>query len=276
MKKFFVITAVVIMTLTACEKEALNESAVTNQESEPTEVTRGTARRAATSVAEVVTRLDVWIYESGTEVAAVHQSSSDDDFGSISLTLNKTKTYTLYAVGHRAGGAATLADGIITFPDDKVTHSMYYTETFSPATKTSLSCLMNRIVAQFNFNTTDQCPASATKMTFTISNVYDRWSITDGATHQVDRVSMFNNFEARNNGTVGFNVYAIVTNAQTLHTVTVTAYDANDQELQSRTFTDVPLRNGYKTAYLGVFFTDTPTAGAFTIGDWNEYDVVEF
>ena len=32
------------------------------------------------------------------------------------------------------------------------------------------------------------------------------------------------------------------------------ALDANDALLQSRTFTNVPLRNGYKTTYRGTFF----------------------
>ena len=39
--------------------------------------------------------------------------------------------------------------------------------------------------------------------------------------------------------------------------VTVTALDENDQELQTRTFADVPLRNGYKTNYRGTFFIDS-------------------
>ena len=73
-----------------------------------------------------------------------------------------------------------------------------------------------------------------------------------------------------------FNVYAIVTDAQTTHDITVTALDENDQEVQTRTFEDVPLRNGYKTTYRGTFFIDTPASAGFTVDDWNEYDVVEF
>ena len=231
--------------------------------------------RTTTSIADVVTHLDVWLVE-GDNVIDIHQSSSNDGFGSVNVTLNKTKTYTLYAVGHKAAGAATLADGVISFPDDKVTHSMYYTTTFSPATTTNINALMNRIVAQFQFNTTDAVPAEVTKMQITIASVFDRWNTASGGTHQLDRVSTFQNFSTKQDGTVTFNIYAIVTDAQTLHNITVEAYDSNDQQIQSRTFTDVPLRNGYRTTYTGVYFTDTPTAAAFTVGDWNTYDVVEF
>lgn len=234
--------------------------------------------RAATSIAGIVTRLDVWLYESGSECAAIHQSADDVQFGSISLTLDKTKTYTLYAVGHKAAGPATLADGIITFPDDKMTHAMYYSTTFSPSTTTSLSCLMQRIVAQFRIETTDAVPDAAKKIQITIDDVFDRWSITAGGTHQVNRVSTVAITSTANDGTVALNVFAIVTDAQTTHTVTVTALDADDHEVQSaRVFSDVPLRNGYRTTYRGALFIDTGFAGTFTVeNDWNEYDVVNF
>ena len=275
MKKLFIMACAVAM-LTACSSDNGEEQRVKSEEFtevvltfSPYEQTAMT--RSATSVATVVTHLDVWLYESGSEVAAIHQSSSDDGFGTITATLNKTKTYTLYAVGHKADGA-TLSDGVISFTDDKVTHSMFYTTTFSPATTTSLSCLMQRIVADFRLEITDDIPTSAVKFRFTISDVFDRWNVTTGATHQLDRVSTINY-----GGTSAiFNVYAIVTDVQTTHDILVEALDENDGVVQSRTFAAVPLRNGYKTNYRGTFFIDTPASAGFTIDDWNEYETVDF
>ena len=266
------------MVLAACSSESEEQSVFNGSAVEKTEVTltfspyqMEAMTRTAVSIADVVTRLDVWIYENGSEVTSIHQTTADAAFGSITVTLDKTKTYTLYAVGHKADGA-TLADGVISFTDDKVTHSMFYSTTFSPATTTSLSCLMNRIVADFRLEITDEIPASAVKFRFTVSGVYDRWSVTTGATHGIDRVSTINY-----GGTSAiFNVYAIVTDAQTTHDIIVEALDKNDGVVQSRTFADVPLRNGYKTNYRGTFFIDTPMNMSFTVNDWNEYDVVDF
>lgn len=234
--------------------------------------------RAATSISGLVTHLDVWFYQNGAEVEAVHQSSSDADFGTVSVTLDKTKTYTLYAVAHKCADDATLSESIISFPDDKVTHSMFYTTTFSPGTTTNLNCLMTRIVSQLAFETTDAVPTDCKKMRFTIKDVYNRWNVTSGGTNLIDRVSTVNISSTRPDGSVLFILYAITSDAQTTHDITVEALDADDQPVQTAwTFNDVPLRNGYKTTYRGVFFTDTPVTSGFTVeSDWHEYDVVTY
>ena len=244
---------------------------------EPTDVvitfspyTMDAMTRTAVSIADVVTHLNVWLVN-GDDVIALQQTNSDAGFGTITATLDRTKTYTLYAVGHKADGA-TLTDGVISFTDDKVTHSMWYTTTFSPSTTTSLSCEMTRIVADFRMEITDEIPAAVKKLRFTVSEVYDRWNVSTGGTHQLDRTSLITY-----NGTSSvFNIYAIVTDARTTHNVTVTALDENDQEVQTRTFADVPLRNGYKTNYRGQFFTNASFTSSFTINDWNEYETVDF
>ena len=269
------------MVLTACSNEqeesvfngstAKNETEVTLTFS-PYEVTQMSApsRRAATSISNVVTHLDVWLVE-GDNVTDIHQTTSTEGFGTITATLDKTKTYTLYAIGHKADGA-TLSDGVISFTDDKVTHAMFYTTTFSPATTTNLSCLMTRIVADFRLDITDDFPAECKSLRFTISSVFDRWNVTTGGTHSLNRVSTISY-----GGTSAiFNVYAIVTDAQTTHDILVEALDANGDVLQSRTFAAVPLRNGYKTNYKGTFFIDTPMSMNFIVDDWNEYDEVTF
>ena len=79
-----------------------------------------------------------------------------------------------------------------------------------------------------------------------------------------------------NDGTVAISIYAIATDAQTLHTVTAEALNESDGVIQTRVFENVPLRNGYKTAYRGTFFTDTDMSMSFVVNDWNEFDTVNF
>lgn len=227
------------------------------------------------TISDVSTRLDVWISD-GETTTAIHQTSTDDHFGSFVLTLDKTKTYTLYAVGHKADGQATLADGIVSWPDDKIKDILWYTTTFSAVTTSQLPCQMSRIAAMFRIETTDAIPASAKKMRITQAGVYDRWNVSTGATHQIDRISTITIGSTNNDGTAAFSVYSIVSDEETTHTVTIDALDADDNVIQTKIFTDVPLRNGYKTTYRGAVFTDSDVSVSFTVPDWQSYDVVNF
>ena len=233
--------------------------------------------RAATSIEGIVTRLDVWIYTGGEEVTAVHQNKDDDGFGSVSLTLDKTKTYTMYAMGHRCSGAATLSNGIVSFPDEKVTHAMFYSETFSPSNAEAPSCLMERIVGAFTLTTTDVVPEEVTTMRFGISASPTRWNVAGYGVNSQERTTTFSNFSRRQDGTATFSVYAIAdTDEPVDHDITVTALDSDGETIQTRMFSDVPIRNGYRTTYSGAFFIDADVSTAFTVDDWQDLDVVEF
>ena len=228
------------------------------------------------AVSEVATHIDLWVTDGETTEAA-HQSSSDANFGTISLSLEKSKTYTVYAVAHKGDGPATLTDGIISWPDDKVKDTFWYTTSFSPATTTTINAEMQRIVAMFRIETTDAVPATAKKMRITQGDVYDRWNVSSGATHLLDRISTINISSTNADGTATFNAYSIASDTQTLHTITVEALDANDQPIQTKTFVNVPLRNNYRTTYRGEFFTATGMSMSFSVAaDWSSFDTTTF
>ena len=295
MKKLFIPAMLLAgLVIVGCSKEELESTVIdTNTEQQdgwerdtitisfapqyttsPMESRQATTR-ATTSIASVCTHLDVWIEHEG-DVIDIHQTSSDADFGTITAVLDKRYTYTINAVAHKCDGDATLSDGVISFPDDKVTHAMVYQGTVSPATTTNLSAEMTRIVANFKLETTDAIPDEAKKMRFTITDVYNRWNVSTGATNKLDRTSEVSVGSKRNDGTAIFSVFAITTDAETTHTVTVSALDASDQPIQTRTFSGVTLRNGYKTSYRGQFFTDQDFTSSFVVADWSEYDTVDF
>lgn len=260
----------VTLNFSPYQMEAMARAAV------PVAYPNGTTR-AATSIASIVTNLDVWIYENGAEVTAAHQTTTDADFGTVAVTLDKTKTYTLYAVGHKAEGAASLANGIIAFPNEKVTHAMFYTATFTPATATSISCLMERIVGLFKLSTTDAVPDDVTKVEFALGSTPTRWNVAGYGVNPQERTVSFNNITTFGDGTVSFLFYIIAdANEATNYTITATAYRSDNSVKQTRTFENVPIRNGYRTTYQGSFFIDTPMTMTFTVDDWQDYDTVNF
>ena len=273
MKKVLLLLVAVSM-LAACEKESSNQQSVTDETTTVTigfsgfQIEQTAMSRAATSVTDYTTHLDIWIYESGNEFASFHQATGDEGFGSLSVTLSLAKTYTLYAVAHKANGAATLTDGVISFPEDKVTHSFFVSNEFTPTKNMSLNLTMNRIVSMFQFVTTDEVPDWCKTMRFTLNNVYDQWNVSTGGTHQLNRVSTFQNFTKQNDGTVIFNIYAIVANTSTNHDILIEGLNEDGDVLEYHTLKDVPLRNGYKTVATGAFFTDAASSFSFKAEDW--------
>ena len=288
--KFYALAVMALTALTACTNDGVGEvinhetaevrMTFTPYEMEP--MTRANSASGLTrtdgvtraAVADYATRLDVWIYDGDTEVQAVHQQSTDEGFASLSVRLEKAKTYTVYACAHKAVGAATLSNGVVSWPDDKVTHSFFYSQTFSPATTTTLSCLMERIVGNFRLEITDAVPEGVARMTVDIGVSPTRWNVGGFGENAVSRMSSFT--PAVGSSSI-LSVFIIADGDEAeLHDITVTAYDGEDAVVQQRVFEDVPIRAGYRSTYRGEFFTEAIFSMSFTVSDWMDYETVDF
>lgn len=224
-----------------------------------------------------MTRLDVWLYEGTTEISAVHQTSSDVGFGSVSQNLNKTKTYTLYAIAHKATDACTLSDGIISWPDDKPKESFFYTTTFSPATASTLNCAMARITGKFTLQTTDAVPDEVDHVRFIIKDTGTRFNVNRSPANIIDRTVDFATISRKTDGTTSFAFQILSTSdAPTNFEITATAFNSSNEILETKTFASVPIRNNYRTTYSGAFFTTSAMSLTFTADDWQDFDTVSF
>jgi hypothetical protein len=272
--KFYALAVVALATLTACTNDGAGE--VMNHETAEVRMTFSPYEvepmmRAA--VADYATRLDVWIYEGGSEVQAVHQQSTDEGFASLSVRLERSKTYTVYAVAHKAAGAASLSNGVVSWPDDKVTHSFFFSQSFSPATTTTLNCLMERIVGNFRLEVTDKVPEGVARMTVDVGVSPTRWNVAGYGENAASRVS---SFTPAVGASPTLSVFLLAGSEEEKHDITVTAYDSEDAVVQQRVFSDVPIRAGYRSTYRGAFFTEADEVMTFTVNDWMDYETVEF
>ena len=232
--------------------------------------------RATAALSDNVNHLDVWICQGG-DTLQFHQTSADTDFGTVSAMLDRTKTYTLHAVGHKVDGAATLSNGIIRFPGDAVKHPMYVTTTFTPATTTNLECTMQRIVGMFKFIVQDAIPNTVDHFRFTISESGTRWNTaTMAATNLVQREAIPSSMNPGSNGYVTFNIYVMADNLDDTKAVSITAAaEAQDNSvIKSRTFAAVPIKDGWVTTYQGEFFTDSWMIITFDCDGWESFEPV--
>lgn len=238
----------------------------------------GNTTRAAASIAGVVTKLDVWIIDGDGERTTISQMSTDDGFGTVTATIDKSKTYTVYAVGHNSDLAILNANGYLSFVNDNIKETLFYSTDITPASASTLSCVMERIVGRLRIETTDNVPVGADYITLTVANAATSWNVATGTPSNLadNRVIRINGVGTRVGQTVALTCHLISTSdAATNYDIVLTLYDSSDHALMQRTFNAVPIRNGYKTTYRGQLFSGELTA-SFMVNDWSEFDTVNF
>ena len=288
MKQYFSLAVVATMFVACTNKYVTDVDEVENEKAKvmisfaPEVMTR-----ASVPVGNVVNRLDVWIFE-GDAMAAVgqteavaesHQTKDDDGFGSLSVTLDKNRTYTLYAVGHKESAATSISGGVVSFPDTKKLQTLYYTTTFTPSETTTLSCMMKRAVGAFRIVLNDEVPTDVKKLSISTTQTPMQWSFPQlaGVTPSASYAVEWTTWSKDKDGMLYFTVYVLGSNTETHHDFVVSAYGEDGSVLKSRTFTSVPIRNNYMITYRGSFFLDTPFSSTFTVDDeWQMYDDVEY
>lgn len=292
MKKYFSLAVVVATMFTACTNEHTSYTGVVENEKAKVMISFApddgeTMTRAMVPVGDVVNRIDMWLFE-GDAMAAVgqteavaesHQTKDDDGFGSLSVTLDKDRTYTLYAVGHKESTSTSISGGVVSFPDTKKLQTLYYTTTFTPSETTTLACLMKRAVGAFRIVFNDEVPEDVKKLSISTTQTPTQWSFPQlaGVTPSGNYTVEWTKWSKDKDGMLYFTVYVLGSDTETHHDFVVTAYGEDSSVLKSRTFTSVPIRNNYMITYRGSFFLDTPFSSTFTVDDeWKTYDDVEY
>lgn len=276
-----ILPLVLALTTTACSVDSEETIPPTNDDMQIVVISFDTYSMepiTRSGIADVSNRLDVYIV-SENDVQAIHQNKAEDPdtFGSISLSLNKTKTYTLYAVSHKGSGPASLEGDEFTFADNKITETFYYTTTFSPASTQSLNCQMSRIVGMFKLIVQDALPSNLAKVRFSVDNTGLAYHTAGYYTNAGEKVSVINSPSSANDGTTTFKIYCLADQEASFIDVTVTALDAEDNVIEEKSFADVPIQAGYITTFKGTFFVTTGMSFSFqSSGDWTDYDEITF
>ncbi len=226
-------------------------------------------------VSSVASHLDLWISD-GVTTQEIHQSKTDEGYGTVSLMLDKQKTYTLYAVAHNASPQASLAEGIISFPGDEVTESFFYTTTFTPSETTEINCEMQRVVGKFVVSTTDLIPEGVAKIRITAYDTFNRLTTAGAPTNSTDRELAFDVPSGYIGQTITFNMILLASQTESTLDIKVEALDSDNSLIQERTFSSVPIRANYKTTYQGEFFNNREMRMTFSCAEWLDYDPISF
>lgn len=215
---------------------------------------------------------DMWLFDyMGQELKqTIHQSSTDDGFGSVAVTA-ETGDHSFCFIASRGTGAS-VSGGVIAWEKPSDTFWAKSTLTITPTTATSQSVELQRVATKLKISITDEVPATLSKLTITA----DTWhsginALTGEPTTAAARTSTIN-VPASYAGTTGqlvASIFGICGDDYTTD-VSVTASDSNSQTIASVSLVDVPMKRNTTTSYSGPLFTRQPTFSMTVADSWAE------
>ena len=262
MKKVLILAAIV---LAGCEKVVFEDAAGLAQ-CEQNVVLKMTAgdrtTRGDVALSDVCGRLSVAVFDAdGTKVKTVAQSVSDAGFGTVPLAI-MPGTYTIVAIAHNGTGSATITSSEkVTFPNNKVTDTFYYYgQVTATKERQDVTVSLKRNVAMLRFMLTgESLRTDIAQLKFYYLGGSSTFSPRDG-------FGCVNSKQTEYRAWNEEGVYELYTMPHTtddvLTKVTVTAYDAGDNEVGAAELVNIPVTVNRVTNYAGDIFSGGGTVNA--------------
>ena len=211
------------------------------------------------------------------------QTKSSSSFGVVTFNNVKCGTYKLVAIGHDDSSHPDMDDPTsIAFTKYPNLYG-YTADVTITKTSTNIEVPFVHKTAKIIFDFNGFIPDDVEKIKFTFegsSNVYN--AITGFANTTSSRVVTINvTKEHKDNKHITATSYAILTQDEltsenSYYNIIIAGLDANEQEMNKKTYNKIPLKIGYTTTLSGVFFDYTNLSMSFSvISDWGTYGTVE-
>ena len=275
MKKMMMALASALMMLSCTSDESQNDQP-TGWESKTITFTFGDViTQHAMTRADVSTLdlTDLWMFDYiGDELQqTVHQSSTDDGFGSISASMGYGE-HTLYFVASRGTTPTSDTDAqTITWVKPSDTFWATATVTVSPSSESSQAVSLSRVATRLRITVNDEVPAQAAKFVITPAQWYYGIDYTTG-NNQPREVNIPSSYIGTS-GQLAIAIFGFVPSAD-WHTDITAALKASDEStLGLVTLEDVEMKRNITTAYSGGILG---TAKSFTLSAddaWGDEDV---
>ena len=279
MKKIMMAMAAASMLL-ACSNEP--EEVVTVKADEPSDtmqavtltfsfpqmemraMTRGTLSESSLT--------DLWLFDFMDDELkqTIHQSSTDEGFGSVAVTA-ETGEHRFCFVASR--GTDAVADGgAITWGKPSDTFWQNVILDVTPQTATAQAVELQRVATRLRISITDEVPTTLKKLSVVADTWYCGLDAKTGQPTTASERATTINVPASYIGTTGSlaaSIFGICGNDYTTN-VSVTALDASDAAIATVSLDDVPMAKNKTTNYSGPLFTRQPTFTLTAADAWGE------
>ena len=222
---------------------------------------------------------DLWMFDYvGDELQqTVHQSSTDDGFGSISASMGYGD-HTLYFVASRGTTPTSDTDAqTITWVKPSDTFWATATVTVSPSSESSQAVSLSRVATRLRITVNDEVPAQAAKFVITPAQWYYGIDYTTGngiapSANQPREVNIPSSYIGTS-GQLAIAIFGFVPSADWQTDITAALKASDESTLGLVTLEDVEMKRNITTAYSGGILG---TAKSFTLSAddaWGDEDV---
>lgn len=271
-----------LMMLTACTGEEPQAEKPVSMESKTITFTFGdTLTQHAMTRADVMDLdlTDLWMFDyvGGELQQTVHQSNTDEDFGTISASMGYGD-HTLYFVASRGTTPTADTDAqTITWVKPSDTFWANATVTVSPSSASSQAVSLSRVATRLRITVNDEVPVGAAKFVITPAQWYYGIDYTDGSgvapsANQPREVNIPSSYIGTS-GQLAIAIFGFVPSADWQTDITATLKASDESVLGQVSLEDVSLKKNITTAYSGGILG---TAKAFTLtanDTWGDEDV---
>lgn len=232
--------------------------------------------------ATALAHLDMAIYDAATNalVSQTQTAKGESGYGQFSATLAYGQ-YTVVFLGYNGDRTANMSNPEdIWFVDNYVPNMFYKTIqlTVSAASTDVQSIVLARGVAAFWLKHDGYIPNTLNTMRITASGGGSHFNALTGFAAKV--ASRWTDFPLANKASdtsFGLTMYAFLPAETATMTFTAVAKDANNEVLQERVFSNVPMKINQRTTYTGQFFGSGTNVQGFSLSletDPNQWDEV--
>lgn len=216
---------------------------------------------------------DIWVFDyvGGELKQTVHQSSTDDGFGTVSLTA-EYGAHTLYFVAS-AGRVPTVEGTVITW--GKLGDTFWATNTLNvqPSTQSSQTVVLNRVTSRVRVAVTDQVPTGLSMLRLTPSKWYNALNYMTGdasaensEAHDVSVPSSY----IGTTGSLAVGMFVISKTADWTTDLRVQALKSDETLMADITLANVPVKRNHVTNISGQLFGAYTPLGITVNTTWDD------
>lgn len=216
---------------------------------------------------------DIWVFDyvGGELKQTVHQSSTDDGFGTVSLTA-EYGAHTLYFVAS-AGRVPTVEGTVITW--GKLGDTFWATNTLDvqPSTQSSQTVMLNRVMSRVRVAVADQVPTGLSTLRLTPSKWYTAldYMTGDASAENADAhdVSVPSSYIGTT-GSLSVGMWVISKKADWTTNLRVQALKSDETLMADITLANVPVKRNRVTNISGQLFGASTPLGITVNTTWDD------